>query len=165
MPKAAPDDDLLKPTLDERYDSATVAAGGAAPWDPESMVFATFFSLPLGAGVLYAINYRRLGQPRAALFTLLGTCVFVLGALAGAWWLTVDGAKATRPYVRLALTALGFITVTLLSRHQKGPFRAWSNAGGEARSITLAAVLAFVGNVLAFILLAALAVWLTDGSK
>jgi hypothetical protein len=147
------DDDLLRPTLDRRFDTSRVGVGAAGrPWNPASLQFVTFFAWPIGAGALYGLNYKRLGQKRAARFTFAGTAVFTLVVLAAMYALFVSaGNDADRTNVRLL--RLGFLAVALvgavlLSKHQSGPYRAYELGSGKSQSLWVAGIVAVLINAL-----------------
>lgn len=81
------DDDLLRPTLDERHDATFTGTA----YDPRSLWIASFFGGAFAAAILFAFNANRLGQRRRALvhgvvFSGLGlvlTVLVVLGVAQG----------------------------------------------------------------------------------
>ncbi len=157
---AKSDDDLLRPTLDRRFDTSRIGVGAAGrPWNPASLQFVTFFAWPIGAGALYGLNYKRLGQKRAARFTFAGTAVFTLAVLAAMYALFLfagnDADRSKVRLVRLGFLAVAALSAVLLSKHQSGPFRAYELRSGKPQSLWVAGFVAVLANML---LLAALMV-------
>ena len=54
------------------------ALAGPAPWSPKALAAISFFFTFLPAGIMYAINYERLGQPKKKLPAMLITVVAFL---------------------------------------------------------------------------------------
>jgi hypothetical protein len=155
-----PDDDLLRPTLDRRFDSSRVGVGAAGrPWNPASLQFVTFFAWPIGAGALYGLNYKRLGQKRAARLTFAGTAVFTLVVLAAIYALVASGGgeldRSTQRWMRLCFLAVALVSAVSLSKHQSGPYRAYERRSGKPQSLWVAGLVAVFVNVLVFGVLSA----------
>ncbi|MCY3003568.1 MAG: hypothetical protein NTV21_17370 [Planctomycetota bacterium] len=130
-----PTDDLLKPSLDDRFDVSRLRSPTASrPWDPERLKFAAFFCWPIGAGALFATNYRRLGQPRAANWTWAGTVVLSIAFLATAVYLAFlqsPGTKVPTKFGKYVFMAIAMGCAFGIAKHQSGPYRAFETSGGE----------------------------------
>lgn len=164
---AMPTDDLLKPSLDERFDVSRLRSPHASrPWDPERLKFAAFFCWPVGAGALFATNYRRLGQPRAANWTWAGTVVLTLAFLATAVYLAFLQAPGTKVPTKLGkylFMAIAMGCAIGITKHQSGPYRAFETSGGEPPRLWPWVVGALAANLLVLIgVLVGAAVYLRD---
>ena len=62
------------------------APKGPGPWSPTSLAAISFFLSFLPAGIMYAINYERLGQPKkklpAMIIAIVAFLIFIIGAAA-----------------------------------------------------------------------------------
>lgn len=74
--------DLLEPSLSEKDD----IAGATRPWNPHSLILVMIFGGPLAGGFLYALNFKRLGQPSRFRPTLLAALAVFFAVLAPAVW-------------------------------------------------------------------------------
>lgn len=126
------DAELLQPSLDESHDLASFDR----PWRPWSVVFATFFAQALGGGALLALNYRRLGQPRAAVLCLAGFLALALASVALLVWRGREGLLGRadpdqRLLWRTAVRGIALIPAALVAYHQQRRFDVYLLSGGE----------------------------------
>ena len=111
---------------------------------------------PYVAMILYSLNYRRLGQGRAAVLCFLGLLLFAVGILFGIAYSSATGLEGYDPNseengARRWITRLGTAAVALgLSLHQQRRFRLFQGTGGEAGKLFLPGVLAFLAGVFLF---------------
>lgn len=126
-------DDLLTPTLGAEYDRLVFSR----PWRPWGLALATFFGGIPTAAILYPLNYRRLGQPRAAGWTLVGLLLFgvlltvgnVLYVRSGGFAEWTSDVEARR-WARHVQTATGLVPALWLSARQQRRFRLFEAGGG-----------------------------------
>ncbi len=131
------DDALLRPSLSADFDVRKFDR----PWDPSNLPYAAFFFGPLAGGVLYALNYKRLGSPRHAWLCLAGSVLLSFVAIAVFVWLLASGAITTKDrIVRFGLQGLSAAIGLALSKHQSGRFRAWEQLGRPPRKLLLPAL-------------------------
>lgn len=131
------DDELLQPSLSADFDVRKFDR----PWDPSNLPYAAFFFGPLAGGVLYALNYKRLGSPRNARLCLAGSVLISLVAIASIAWLLDSGVITTKSRVaRFGLQGLSAAVGLALSKHQRGRFRAWEQLGRPPRKLLLPAL-------------------------
>ncbi|MBI5363356.1 MAG: hypothetical protein HZA53_09260 [Planctomycetes bacterium] len=127
-----PEDDLLRPTLAADFDVRTFDR----PWDPSGLPIAAFFFGPLGGGILYALNYRRLGQRRHARWCFAGAVVVALLFIAVSAWLIASGVLTTKDRIaRYGVQGLSALLGLALTRHQSGRFGAWEALGQPKRKL------------------------------
>lgn len=86
----ASDVDLFAPSLDERDDSE----GFGTAFDPRSLWFACFFGGPVAATILFALNARRLGQPKQVVPLALGFLAVTFATLTVGTYVAMTGAGA-----------------------------------------------------------------------
>ncbi|MEV6637405.1 hypothetical protein AB0M54_42420 [Actinoplanes sp. NPDC051470] len=130
-------DDLFSPTVRER------PVSGRRPWRPESIFYPAFFGGPLTAGVLGAINARRLGLAgsRVALIGLAGMAGFAL-------WIVAALMTDADNVVRLFGSITGSLAWLAVIAFQRGPFRAYLYGDGEPASLVRPGLLSAIGLVL-----------------
>jgi hypothetical protein len=124
-------------------------------WSPNAIGFITLFCTFLPGGILWALNYSRLGQPDKTRPRMIGV---IIGYLA-MWTLAfleienADVARAVDVVIRAIHPALGF----LFYQQQKDLFKQHIDSGGKKASILLPTLLsiAFLVTVIIGILLAA----------
>lgn len=148
MPES--DDDLLRPTLATDFDVRTFDR----PWSPSNLPFAAFFFGPLGGGVLYALNYKRLGSARHARLCLIGAIALTLVFLVVGAWLVTSGMLTTKDRIlRFGMQGISAGIGLLLTKHQNGRFRAWEQLGEPPRKLLLPALAIGFSCALVFALL------------
>jgi hypothetical protein len=130
-------DELLQPSLSADFDVRKFDR----PWDPSNLPYAAFFFGPLAGGVLYALNYKRLGSARHAWLCLTGSVLLSLVAIAVVVWLLVSGViTAENRVARFGIQGLSAAVGLALSKHQRGRFRAWEQLGRPPRKLLLPAL-------------------------
>lgn len=162
--RTAPDEDLLKPSLDQQDE----ASGFADPWNPASLVFAAFFVGPLAGGYLIAQNFKRLGMharfgPTLAVFVTVG--VVVTGTVMGLAYFDVfdSSDQEIRRLARLLARAVTIVMALIFTHQQKARFRLYLHSGHEPASLWGPGIMAFIagfvlGALLVFIFAAIFAV-------
>ncbi|MBK9385931.1 MAG: hypothetical protein IPN34_14060 [Planctomycetes bacterium] len=134
-----PDDeeDLLRPSLAPDFDVRRFER----PWDPTNLPFAAFFLGPLGAGILYARNYRFLGSPRHARICLIASIAVTMAFALGGAWLIANGILTTKDrLIRYGTQGFSGVVGLVLTQHQRGRFRAWEQLGDPARPLLWPAI-------------------------
>ncbi len=126
------DPDLLQPSLDASHD----AVGFEKPWDPKSLIFAAFFCGPIGGGALFAWNFKRLGQAKAATHCALAFALLALG-LAALWALLLPEFTSgnQRRLFRYGLQALTVVAGFVAARTQRRRFRVFLGHGGDSKGL------------------------------
>ncbi len=131
-----PPEDLLTPTLTKADD----VPAGAQPWNPTLLVVATFFLGLFAGGGLLALNFKRLGQPRRVLPTLLvvGVVVVVIAAVTG--WLIarhdlMDADRNVRQGYRFVVQVLNLAIALGIARFQQAVFRSHQRSGHPSGSL------------------------------
>ncbi len=125
--------ELMQPVLGEQDD----LAGLDRPWSPWTLVFVTFFAGPVGGGLLFGLNFKRIGRPHALWPCVLGGLVLqcVLAALF-AWLLlngTLDpGDPQSRGWGRRGSQAVTVLAGMGLAAMQQRRFRLFEASGGES---------------------------------
>ena len=124
-------EDLFTPTLSEDDD----ALDFDQPWNPQSLVFATFFGGFLTGGILFGLNFKRLGRPERAWPCIVGGAIltlawtyFAVDARQRGWY---EGDSGLRSAVRIAQRALPVIVALWIAQLQKRRFRVYEGAHGE----------------------------------
>ena len=142
-------DDLLQPTLGAEFDVTRFGR----PWDPERLRYVTFFAWPLGAGALFALNYRRLGRERAARWTLAGSLLLLVLLLVAVAILAQDraqlGDRNLVRTVRFVLVGVCIAASVAVAKDQARAFRAYTLGDGEPARLLGPAVIAIVANLVA----------------
>ena len=128
----ASDDDLLRPSLAADFDVRTFDR----PWNPSYLPFVAFLMGPLGGGILYALNFRRLGQPRRARACMIGAVVLTLACAGLIVGLIDAGVLTTKDRIaRYGVQGLSAGLGLVLTRLQSGRFRAWEQLGRPPRKL------------------------------
>lgn len=144
------EEDLLRPSLAPDFDVRRFER----PWDPTSMPLAAFFLGPLGAGMLYARNYRYLGSPRHARICFLASIAVTLVFAVGGAWLIAEGVFTTKDrLIRYGTQGFSAVVGLILTRHQRGRFRAWEQLGDPARPLLWPAIGFGLAGALGFALI------------
>jgi hypothetical protein len=152
-PAEAPNDDVFSPSLPEGIDVGTFRK----PWQPMSLAFAGFFGGLLAAGVLFAMNWSRLGQPQTARRCAWLTAGLVLLSIGGMVAAIVSGALKPddadlRRGLRLAQRVLAIAFGLWQARRQEPRFRLFLATGGEPAAALLPSLgviaLAFIAEML-----------------
>lgn len=136
MAKVDLPDDLLRPTLSEQDD----VSGFDEPWNPYNILYPTFFGGFLAGGVLYGLNFTKLGQDRYRIPTFIGTAVAVLGVAILGNWLAATGKIAGDDRMSLSIFRFGqrFASLALgwlLATRQTRRFRLYEESGLKARKL------------------------------
>ncbi len=149
------EDDLLQPTLSPDLD---VRIYGRL-FKPQSILWPTFFGGPVAGGILFGMNYARMGRRDLALRCWIGGVVVGLALAIGVgWYLTdpaatseVTNAAARNPSTRLTRYIIAGISVAigwLVAKHQEPRFTAWEGHGNEPANLWVPGLLAvFVGAI------------------
>lgn len=141
MSQSTFDPDLLQPTLDSAHD----ADGFDEPWNPHSIVFASFFVGPIGGGALFAWNYKRLGQHQAVVrCVLLFAALAIVQAFAWAFLLTELDDRNQRRLLKYGLQATTVIVGLFVSRAQQPRYRVYTGHGGDPKGLLRYGILAFI---------------------
>ncbi len=111
MTHPVPSDDLFRPSLDRSLDTS----GWKAPFDPGSLVTAAFFGGPIAGGLLFGLNFTRMGRSKWFLPCLFG------GVLVMA--------------IHIAVTARGIEEATKLFRAEYAAAERGSNREAIGRSV------------------------------
>ena len=129
-------DDLLSPTLEER-DNPT---GFDDPFQPQSLVYGSFFGGPLVAAFFFGWNFRKLGEPKKApiavlLFLALGSAYFLYPFVAAEDYLALTGQEKsdlmrTPRLINRAVTTLFAVIVAVLQNRR---FELFTASGGTAK--------------------------------
>lgn len=146
---AADDADLLQPSLGEDFEVRRFQR----PWSPSSLLWVAFFGGPIGAGLMYTLNYRRLARPRSGWICLLGTLVVSLalvltvGGLAGRPSMR-DGSPDSSRMIRYGIQAICLVIGLGLTHDQSRAFRAFESAGHSPGKALVPALLAIALNII-----------------
>ena len=107
------------------------ALAGPAPWSPKALAAISFFFTFLPAGIMYAINYERLGQPKKKLPAMLITVVafLVFGVVVVA---TPDSGPFQYAFRGFHVAVAFFF----LKRPQALPFQEYLVKGGKPGKLT-----------------------------
>lgn len=125
MPHARADHDLFRPSLTAADDSV----GFERPWNPQSLVVATFFIGILGGGALLAWNCRRLGIKGRALPTLLLSM-----AIVAAWYLVLGAVfhglppAGYRALLRMGNRVIAVVAALTFAAGQQRRYRLFQRA-------------------------------------
>ncbi len=117
-------EELFTPTVTAEDD----AVGFDYPWNPYSIVFATFFAGVFAGGLLFALNYRRLGQPRRCLPVAVGASAIAIvvylmaNLLIGKGIVQIDGIQPHR-IVKFITQMLAVILALAMAATQHKRFR------------------------------------------
>lgn len=138
-------DELLAPTLSDEDD----VAGFNSPWNPNSLVLATFFSGLIAGGVLLAINAKRLGLPKRTLPTLIVSVVAGVGLQAVVAWVLASGMIPKGGSTRALQFGIQGISVAIafyLAEQQRKRFRIFEATGRPSGKLLVPVVIALVGG-------------------
>ena len=126
------DSDLLDPDFNHVGEEAF---GDIAPWNPSSIIYNAFLGGPLPAGLLFALNTKRLGRPAAfapslAIAFLAGLGLPTLVLL----YLQSSGPIARRD-AQFGIQILGLLLGFGWAPFQRPRFEAYSREGLVAASL------------------------------
>ena len=138
-----PVDDLLSATLDERHD----LQGFRRPWNPDTLVFLSFFIGAWAGGWLVAENFRRLGlkqrfMPFLAAFIAIGSASVGLAL----WMMHGKGElfyEENKIYSRLGHRILTVALALLAAYYQRNRWRIFDASGKRRGELWTAALAAF----------------------
>ncbi len=145
----AREDDLLQPTLSPDLDVRTFGR----LFRPQSLLWPTFFGGPIAGGILFGMNYARMGRRDLALRCWIGAVVFGLAlAVAIGWYLTdpeVRSATAagSGPSTRITRYLVAGISVAigwLIAKHQEPRYTAWEGASNTPANLWVPGLLAWL---------------------
>jgi hypothetical protein len=136
------DPDLFQPTLEEHDDLTQIDK----PWNPQTITVLGFFFGMVAAGILFGWNFKRLGEPRKQLPTVVGflllntVMIFVVIFGIGAGWWGQD-AKQVIKYVGRGLT---IVVSLLVARRQTPRYRMAQYLDAPLGSLWVPGILALV---------------------
>jgi hypothetical protein len=136
--------DLLRPSLTEADD----ASGFDRPWSPGPMVWIAFFAGLAPAGILLAINFRRLGMPAWFRPTLAATIVLAL-VLHGAFVYVVSSREwgfSERQWLRVGVRVISLAFASILVVLQNRRFELFRTTGQRQAPLLKPALLAIAGT-------------------
>lgn len=146
----APHDDLLRPTLTAGLDVRTYRPLFA----PQSILWPCFFGGPLAGGILFGMNYARMGRRDLAKKCWVAAIVITLALGTGMCWYILqqyETDSSTRPStrgLRYVTSGVGVAIGWLVAKHQQPLFTAWENAGNRPAGLWIPGVLACVVGAL-----------------
>lgn len=123
----ANDDELLRPTLPADLD---VRAFGH-PFRPQSILWPTFFGGPLAGGIVFGMNYARLGRRDLAARTWIAglALALALGCVIGRFVIGAEaGGGPDKRLVRYAVAGFSVAIGWFVAKHQEPRFAAWESA-------------------------------------
>ena len=146
-------DELLEPTLGSADDDA----GFDRPFNPRSLVIASFFGGALAAAWLFAWNFRKLGEPRKApwcfaALTLVGVAVVAAIAYYVQTSPDLDAFKDQTRTLKLVSRVAGVVVGLAMAGMQERRFRLYSMGGGEPAPALLPSLIAILITTLLQIL-------------
>jgi len=145
-------DELLQPTLSADLD---VRLYGRL-FRPQSILWPTFFGGPLAAGILFGLNYARMGRRDLALRCWIGGVVVALVvAFCVGWYITEPALtqavvnRARKPDTAMTRAIIAGISVAIgwfIAKHQEPRFNAWEGRRNEPANLWVPGILAIVAG-------------------